>query len=552
MASQVTSDTIASFRDPRTDLGPGDVVIVGAGLAGLFTALKLAPLPVTIIAAAALGEGASSAWAQGGIAAAVGEGDTPESHARDTIAAGAGIVDEAVARIVAEEAPERIRDLLAYGVPFDRDLEGHFVLSREAAHSAKRIVRVAGDRAGAAIMQALVATVRATPSIRLLEHYDAEDLIVANDRVTGVRLIRSEARGNGTFDLLPASAVVLATGGIGRLYAVTTNPAYARGEAVAFAARAGAAIADAEFVQFHPTAIDIGADPAPLATESLRGEGAILVNGLGQRFMQGLHPAAELAPRDIVARGVFAEISAGRGAFLDCRDAIGTKFPTAFPTVYGFCMEAGIDPRTELIPIAPAAHYHMGGIATDLRGRTTVEGLWAAGEVASTGLHGANRLASNSLLEAVVFGARVAADIRGLVSQGRAAPIAKTYRVDDDRTADKIRRAALVARLRRTMTEHAGVIRNARGLETALSVLRDIEEQAGADSMVANMAVAGQLVAGAALLRKESRGAHFRADYPEPDPALAKRSILTLSRLADIETRGRKAGSATLIAGLPL
>jgi L-aspartate oxidase len=552
MASAVTSDMIASFRDPRTALGPGDIVIVGAGLAGLFTALKLAPLPVTIIAAAALGEGASSAWAQGGIAAAVGEGDTPEQHARDTIAAGAGIVDESVARTVAGEAPERIRDLLAYGVPFDRDLEGHFVLSREAAHSAKRIVRVAGDRAGAAIMQALVATVRATPSIRLLEHYDAEDLIVANDRVTGVRLIRSEARGNGTFDLLPASAVVLATGGIGRLYAVTTNPAYARGEAMAFAARAGAAIADAEFVQFHPTAIDIGADPAPLATESLRGEGAVLVNGLGHRFMPALHPAAELAPRDIVARGVFAEIAAGRGAFLDCRSAIGASFPKSFPTVYGFCKEAGIDPVTELIPVAPAAHYHMGGIATDLRGRTTIEGLWAAGEVASTGLHGANRLASNSLLEAIVFGARVATDIRGLVSQTRAAPTAKTYRVDGGRSADKIRRTALVARLRRTMTEHAGVIRSGRGLEAALAILRDIEEQAGADSMVANMAVAAQLVTGAALLRKESRGAHFRSDFPAPDPALARRSLVTLSELAALETRGRKTGGATLIAGLPL
>jgi len=552
MAPRGTSDMIASFRDPRTEFGPGDIVIVGAGLAGLFTALKLAPLPVTIIAAAQLGEGASSAWAQGGIAAAVGEGDTPEAHARDTIAAGAGIVDEAVARTVAEEAPERIRDLLTYGVPFDRDLEGHFVLSREAAHSAKRIVRVAGDRAGAAIMKALVATVRATPSIRLLEHYDAEDLIVSDGRVTGVRLMRSEARGNGTFDLLPASAVVLATGGIGRLFAVTTNPAYARGEALAFAARAGAAIADAEFVQFHPTAIDILADPAPLATESLRGEGAILVNGHGQRFMQGLHPAAELAPRDIVARGVFAEIAAGRRAFLDCRDAIGARFPTAFPTVYGFCMDAGIDPRTELIPVAPAAHYHMGGIATDLRGRTTVEGLWAAGEVASTGLHGANRLASNSLLEAVVFGSRVAADIKGLVSQAQAAPIAETHRVDNQRPADKIRRAALIARLRRTMTEHAGVIRNARGLETALSVMRDIEAQAGTDSMVANMAVAGQLVAGAALLRKESRGAHFRSDYPAADPVLAERSVVTLAGLAEIETRGRKAASAALIAGLPL
>jgi L-aspartate oxidase len=426
------------------------------------------------------------------------------------------------------------------------------VLSREAAHSAKRIVRVSGDRAGAAIMRALVAAVRATPSIRLLEHYDAEDLIVTNDRVTGVRLIRSEARGNGTFDLLPASSVVLATGGIGRLYALTTNPAYARGEAMAFAARTGAAIADAEFVQFHPTAIDIGADPAPLATESLRGEGAILVNGQGHRFMPALHPAAELAPRDIVARGVFAEIAAGRGAFLDCRSAIGSRFPTSFPTVYGFCTEAGIDPETELIPVAPAAHYHMGGIATDLRGRTTIEGLWAAGEVASTGLHGANRLASNSLLEAVVFGARVAADIRELVSHARAATTAKTYRLDGGRPADKIRRAALVARLRRTMTEHAGVIRNAAGLETALAVSRDIEAQAGADSMIANMALAAQLIAGSALLRKESRGAHFRSDFPAPESALAKRSILTLPAITTLETRARKTANATLIAGLPL
>jgi L-aspartate oxidase len=253
----------------------GDVVIIGAGLAGLFTALKLAPLPVTVIAAAPLGEGASSMWAQGGIAAAVGEGDSTEKHAKDTIAAGAGIVDEAIAKLVADEGPDRIRDLLSYGVPFDRDLSGHYVLSQEAAHSEKRVVRVSGDRAGAAIMQALIAAVRSAPSIRVLEGYEADELIADDRQVQGVRLIGSSDNGGGNYEFVPASAVVLATGGIGALYALTTNPPYARGEAIAMAARAGAVIADAEFVQFHPTAIDAGVDPAPLATEALRGEGAL-------------------------------------------------------------------------------------------------------------------------------------------------------------------------------------------------------------------------------------------------------------------------------------
>lgn len=537
------------FADPA--LGPGDVVVIGAGLAGLFTALRLAPLPVTVVAAAPLGQGASSVWAQGGIAAAVGEGDTPEAHAADTIAAGAGIVDEAVARMVAAEGPDRIADLLAYGVPFDRDLAGHYVLSREAAHSVKRIVRVSGDRAGAAIMQALIAAVRACPSIRVLEHFDAEDLICEGGRVTGVRLIRSEARGNGAYDLLPASAVVLATGGIGALYAVTTNPPYARGEALAFAARAGAVIADAEFVQFHPTAIDVGADPAPLATESLRGEGAILVNAAGHRFMTALHPDAELAPRDIVARGVFQEIAAGRGAFLDCRAAIGERFPEAFPTVYELCRSVGIDPVTQPIPVAPAAHYHMGGVATDLRGRTTVEGLWAAGEVASTGLHGANRLASNSLLEAIVFAARVATDIRSLVTAECATPIAKTYRVRDGGRIDHARRAALIARLRRTMTDHVGVVRTAAGLATARAILAEIAAEAGADTMLANMALAADMIAAAAAARTESRGSHFRADFPEASPAWARPSLTTLEPAPRRALR-RKRAKPEAAAGVPL
>ena len=534
------------FADPADALGPGDIIVIGAGLAGLFTALRLAPLPVTVVAAAALGEGASSVWAQGGIAAAVGEGDAPEQHAADTIAAGAGIVDAHVAEVVAAEAPSRIADLLRYGVPFDRDLAGHFVLSREAAHSRARVVRVSGDRAGAAIMQSLIAAVKATPSIRVLDGYEALDLIMdagagagAGGRVSGVRLVRTEARGTGTFDFLPASAVVLATGGAGALYAVTTNPVYARGEAIAFAARAGAVIADAEFVQFHPTAIDAGVDPAPLASEALRGEGATLINRDGHRFMRDLDPRSELAPRDIVARGVFEEIAAGRGAFLDCREAIGAAFPRAFPTVYAHCRAAGIDPVVQAIPVAPAAHYHMGGVATDLAGRTSLEGLWAVGEVASTGLHGANRLASNSLLEAVVLGARVADDIARLATPHSVHPIARTYRTGPNKPLDVLRRDRLVRELRRTMSEKVGVVRNGPDLAWALSALRAIGDEAADDRMVVNMALAGEIIAGSALMRTESRGGHFRSDFPLPVEALQHRSAVTL---ADIRALDAAAG----------
>ena len=520
-----------SHKEAARAQSPDHVVIVGAGLAGLFCALKLAPRPVTVISAASLGEGASSVWAQGGIAAAVGEGDTPEAHARDTIAVGGGIVDEAVAHRLAGEAAERIDDLLSYGVPFDRDLEGRLAVGREAAHSARRIVHVQGDRAGKAIVTALIETVRKTPSIKVIEGYSAEELLVANGAVTGLQL-RSTA--NGETLALPARAVVLATGGIGHLYAVTTNPAESYGGGLAIAARAGAVIADPEFVQFHPTAVMIGKDPAPLATEALRGEGATLINGAGERFMLKRDPLGELAPRDIVARGVFAENASGRGAFLDATKAVGAEFASRFPTVYASCIAGGIDPATQPIPIAPAAHYHMGGIAVDEQGRASLPGLWAAGECAATGVHGANRLASNSLLEAAVYGARVAHDI--LVSALPASRVAAST-AREGKTIPSPREREL----RALMTSHVGVVRDGEQLADALGVIAEIERTADTASL-RNFAVAALMIAAAAYARRESRGGHFRSDYPASDPAQATRSTLTLARareIARIATSGR-------------
>jgi len=513
------------IADPRSRDGLDDVVILGGGLAGVFCALKLAPRPVTVLTAAPLGGGGSSYWAQGGMAAAVADGDHPDKHLADTIAAGAGTVDAAMAGLMTREAKARIEDLLAYGVPFDRDDAGGLAVGREAAHSERRIVHVRGDRAGLEIMTALIERVKATPSIRVLEGFVGETLVHDGRSIRGVIARPDEGRSTTTVEF-PARAVVLASGGIGHLYRVTTNPPQSNGHGLAMAARAGAIVADPEFVQFHPTAIDIGRDPAPLATEALRGEGSILVDRTGRRFMADYHRDLELAPRDVVARAIHAEIAAGRGAFLDARAAVGDAFPRKFPTVWETCTSAGIDPRVAVIPVAPAQHYHMGGVKTDADGRTSIEGLWACGEVASTGVHGANRLASNSLLEAVVFASRIAEAIAG-----RPAPVALAgapLERGGDTGPTGADEAAAMETVRDTMARHVGVIRDAAGLGRALEVLAGLEAKARSTDF-RNTLIAARLVTAAAFARHESRGGHFRSDFPAADPALARRTFLTLA-----------------------
>ena len=517
--------SLALYTPPSEPKGPDSVVIIGGGLAGLFCALKLAPKAVTVLAAAPIGRGASSAWAQAGIAAAVGPGDTIESHVNDTIVAGDGIVDEAVIRAMASEASDRIFDLLGYGVPFDRDLEGHLAVSREAAHSESRIVRVKGDMAGRAIMEALVTAVRKTPSIRVLEGYVVEDLIVEDGRVTGV-VARDKAGSGETLHRVTGSNVVMATGGVGHLYEVTTNPTDARGGGIGMAARAGARLADMEFVQFHPTSIDVGKDPAPLATEALRGHGATLHNRAGERFMVPIHKDAELAPRDVVARGIFAEVRAGRGAFLDCRTAV-PDFAAEFPTVYGYCREAGIDPAVEMIPVVPAAHYFMGGIWTDITGRSSLPGFWACGECTSTGAHGANRLASNSLLEAVVFSARIAEALKAEIKpdapeRWQDGSVTTTeYLTENDHPN--------MTALRKTMSANLGVLRDGAGMREALRTILHLARESHS-TRFDNVITTAKLIAVCALNRTESRGGHFRTDYPEEQADWKRRTLVTLDQ----------------------
>jgi len=503
---------------PRALAGPEpgwaertDVVVVGSGIAGLTCALHLreAGLHVTVVTKVNIDDG-STRWAQGGIAAVLDPLDTPAAHAADTMTAGVGLCDPAAVDVLVEEGPARVRELMRWGTNFDRHPDGSLQLTREGGHHANRIVHAGGDATGAEVQRALHAAVRRDPWIRLVEHALVLDLMRGPDgRAGGITLhVLGEGAEDGVGAIL-ARAVVLATGGMGQIFAVTTNPVVSTGDGVALALRAGAVVTDLEFVQFHPTALHTGrgGPQQPLVSEALRGEGAYLRDGDGKRFMVGQHELAELAPRDVVAKAIH-RVMAAEGSdhvWLDARHV--PEVTVRFPTITAYCREAGIDPSADLVPVAPAAHYASGGVRTDLHGRTSIAGLYACGEVACTGVHGANRLASNSLLEGLVFARRIAADIaRDLPEQVEpvVAGGAATWCADP----------AVRPALQRAMSRGAGVVRSAASLAGALVDGGRAAPNTASWEVTNLQTVAAALVVAAAR-RQETRGCHWREDFPE-------------------------------------
>ena len=495
------------------------VLVIGSGIAGLYTALEVrrrTDAQVTVLAKGALVE--SNTWyAQGGIAAVIPEpgqagerrlglqNDSIESHVADTLAAGAGHCDRRAARILCSEAAAQIQRLVDLGTLFDRSADGDFAVGREAAHAASRILHIGGDATGAGIAAPLVRAAQADPGIGVWEHAFAADLVRDNGRVTGAVVVQ-----NGVHRVVSADAVVLATGGAGGLFQHSTNPSVATGDGVAAAWRAGAAVADLEFFQFHPTSLNVAGHP--LISEAVRGEGAVLRDASGRRFMADYHPAGELAPRDVVSRSIALHLArtGGEEVFLDATNLGADFLAQRFPTLSAVTARAGFDWTRDLLPVVPAAHYWMGGVVTDTAGRTSVPGLYAVGEVARTGVHGANRLASNSLLEGLVFGARAA---EAIAAERMQWPAVEAEALS---LAPGSVRAAR-ADVQRVMSDHVSILREDAGLRIASKQLADWHSNGSsvAERETANLLLCSRLVAASALARAESRGAHYRADFPD-------------------------------------
>ncbi|HWM40292.1 MAG TPA: L-aspartate oxidase [Streptomyces sp.] len=561
-----------------------EVVVVGSGVAGLTAALRCAAagLDTVVVTKARLDDG-STRWAQGGIAAALGEGDTPAQHLDDTLVAGAGLCDEEAVRRLVTEGPAAVRRLITTGAQFDTDSgTGEIELTREGGHHRRRIAHAGGDATGAEISRALVEAVRdGRTSVRTVENALVLDLLRTPDGATaGVTLhVMGEGQHDGV-GAVHAPAVVLATGGMGQVFSATTNPAVSTGDGVALALRAGAEVSDLEFVQFHPTVLYLGADAEgqqPLISEAVRGEGAHLVDGDGVRFMTGRHELAELAPRDIVAKAIMrraAEQGAEPGTehmYLDARHFGAAMWESRFPTILEACRSHGIDPVTELVPVAPAAHYASGGVRTDLHGRTTVPGLYACGEVACTGVHGANRLASNSLLEGLVFAERIAEHI---AERATAGPSEQTTEQPGGRAPEFP--AAPAGRpvtpllppearsaVQRVMTAGAGVLRSEASLTEAAAQLEAVAAGTAhkpADPGVetwetANLHLVARVLVTAALRRTETRGCHWREDHPDRDDAAWRRHLVVglreAGRSLDVRTTDTTAFPPTLPQSLP-
>ncbi|MET9348150.1 L-aspartate oxidase [Streptomyces termitum] len=514
-----------------------DVVVVGSGVAGLTAALRCtaAGLRTVVVTKATLDDG-STRWAQGGVAAALGEGDTPGQHLDDTLVAGAGLCDEPAVRLLVTEGPDAVRRLIATGASFDLADDGEIALTREGGHHRRRIAHAGGDATGAEISRALVEAIRER-GVRTIEHALVLDLLKdAEGRTAGVTLhVMGEGQHDGV-GAVRAPAVVLATGGMGQVFSATTNPPVSTGDGVALALRAGAEVSDLEFVQFHPTVLFLGKGvegQQPLVSEAVRGEGAHLVDADGVRFMVGQHELAELAPRDVVAKAITRRMQE-RGAthmYLDARHFGAAMWEHRFPTILAACRAHGIDPVTEPIPISPAAHHASGGVRTDLNGRTTVPGLYACGEVACTGVHGANRLASNSLLEGLVFAERIAADIAEHGPHREGVPHTEPTGTVLTLLAPEVRRE-----IQRIMTQGAGVLRSAAGLTDAADALEALRQDAeeggkaaepGVDSWeTTNLLCVARVLAAAALEREETRGCHWREDRPDRDDERWRRHLV--------------------------